>query len=94
MTIAAPPPAVLDAFTEPRPHEQPEEEEEEEDRNDPIAVVYASRTGPGSGHVVGIVGGTQQLTCTCPSGLALFSRPRGCWAMVETRRLLGFDPVA
>jgi len=59
------------------------------------AIVYASRSG-GEGHIVLVrfgPDGGRELTCTCEAAKWLERRPKGCWAIVDAREILGMEPV-
>lgn len=65
----------------------------ERSERDPVCIIFPSRSG-GSGHIVTVQPtGIEALACTCEAMLSLAHRPKGCWAMVRTRELLGFAPV-
>jgi hypothetical protein len=62
-------------------------------------MAFPSKSG-GAGHLVqvrtaqkGPEAGKQYVTCSCPGGKFAFAggNGRGCWAMVEARKLLGLE---
>lgn len=56
-----------------------------------IGLIYESSRGS-TPHIVTIrtEGPLRAVTCTCKA--AIFNLPRGCWAMVDARRVLGLAP--
>jgi hypothetical protein len=65
-----------------------------EDRGYLRGLIYASRKG-GEGHIVVLHESPmgQAVMCNCPAIRSLNHRPRGCWAMVDAREILGLPPV-
>lgn len=83
---------------EPEPYVPPESDSELR-RNYgpemPVALVFQSRGG-GSPHVVTVLDMPlgRVVSCCCKAVRFLGIRPKGCWAMVRAREMLGIEPIA
>lgn len=60
----------------------------------PVALVFASKNS-GTPHVVTVLELKEGrvVSCCCKAVLNLAHRPKGCWAMVRAREMLGIPPV-
>lgn len=56
----------------------------------PIGVVYPSRTGGDTPHIVTRLD-IGVIVCTCQAMRSIEGRPEGCWAMKDARRIISGD---